>query len=179
MRNLLFFLVIFLFSSSVIADCGRLKAGDNYENLNSILDCLEAKRPKLAPLVNHESIFIAGEYKDKNDKRYLLSQNGIVDTNREVWSLQRSDNEFRLSWMTGPPIGHPQIGKLEIAPKLPEGFIYGVVVNGVSSAWSYGGLIAVRPEGNTLAIWSYHNSSSNYLYPRDDFLLTKIDKPNN
>jgi len=157
-----------------------LKAGDNYENLNSILDCLEAKRPKLAPLLNHESIFIAGEYKDKNDKRYLLSQNGIVDTNREVWSLQRSNDGFRLSWMTGPAIGHPQIGKLEITPNLPEGFIYGVVVNGngMTYEWSRGGLIAVRPERNMLAIWSYHYSGSTYLYPRDDFLLTKIEKPN-
>ena len=96
MNRLLLSCIILLFSSSLAADCGRLKAGDNYENLNNILDCLEAKRPKPAPL-NRESIFTPGEYKNSNDQRYLLSQNGIVDKNREVWTLQKSDNKFRAS----------------------------------------------------------------------------------
>ena len=96
MNKALFLLVILSFFSGAAADCGRLKAGDNYENLNNILDCLEAKRPKPAPL-NRESIFTPGEYKNSNDQRYLLSQNGIVDKNREVWTLQKSDNKFRAS----------------------------------------------------------------------------------
>lgn len=178
MNRLLFLSMIFSFSTSFAADCGRLKAGDNYENLNAILDCLEAKHSTLAPS-NHESVFVPGEYKSSTDKRYWLSQNGIVDKNREVWTLQRSDNKFRASWMTGPATGHPQIGKLEIAPKLHEGFIYGVVVNGEAMSsynWTSGGLIAVRLEKDTLTIWSYHNSNTSYIYPVDSFVLTKAEE---
>ncbi|MGB4876776.1 MAG: hypothetical protein WBQ93_15150 [Candidatus Competibacter sp.] len=78
--------------------------------------------------------------------------------------------------MTGPSIGHPQIGKLEIAPKLPEGFTYGVMVNDFSYLWHEGGLIAVKPENNSITVWSYHKGSNSYLYPVDNFVLTKVEE---
>ena len=177
MKNFLFFLVIFSFSSNIAADCNRLKSGDNYENLNAILDCIEAIKPKQS-LSDTASEFIAGEYIAGDKYRYLLSNNGLVDGNRTVWALKGIRGEyFMAAWITGSAIGHPQIGNLSIASKLPNNFSYGVMTAnaGMSSTWQDGGLIAVKQEGDSLTIWSYHKGSTNYIYPTNSFVITRSE----
>ncbi|MBK8899033.1 MAG: hypothetical protein IPN66_17895 [Candidatus Competibacteraceae bacterium] len=181
MNRLLLSCIILLFSSSLAADCGRLKAGDNYENLNAILDCIETK-PSKSPLLNNGVTFLPGEYTDSNGYQYLLSGGGIIGEDRTTWNIRIiKGSDFDASWTTGPAIGHPQIGALSVASKLPKGLSYGVMGKVNRSYWKQGGLIAVTQAGDSITVWAYHEDKSplvNLEYAVNNLVLTQAKATN-
>lgn len=177
-RPVLFLMIFFLCSSSVAAECGRLKADDSYENLNAILDCIETKSAKPS-LLNNGVTFIPGEYTDSSGYRYLLSGGGVIGEDRTTWSVRIiKGSDFDASWTTGPAVGHPQIGALSIASKLPKGLSYGVMGKVIHSHWQRGGLIAATQAGDSITIWAYHKDESplvNLEYAANNLVLTRIN----
>jgi len=85
----------------------------------------------------------------------LVSGGGTIGDDRTTWSIRagRGVPAFDASWTTGPASGHPQIGALSIASKLPKGLSYGVMGNELRSDWQQGGLIAVTQAGDSVTIW--------------------------
>ncbi|MBL8258309.1 MAG: hypothetical protein JNM60_00640 [Candidatus Competibacteraceae bacterium] len=183
MHRLLFLIIFASFSSSLAANCGRLKADDNYENLNAILDCLDTKSPK-SSLLNNGITFVPGVYADSKGYKYLVSGGGTIGDDRTTWSIraERGAPAFDASWTTGPASGHPQIGALGIASKLPKGLSYGVMGNESHSDWKQGGLIAVTQAGDSVTIWAYHEDKHplvNLEYSVNSLVLTKTKEPAN
>lgn len=171
-------LMIVLFSTGVYAECDRLTLDDNYEDINSILDCIEARIPERA-ILNDGAVFIPGDYIDSEGIHYLVSSGGNLGPDRTTWSLQsRSKSRiFNAGWTTGPAVGHPQIGGMDVASKLPKNVSYGVIGKETYQGWKQGGLIGVTQSGDSITIWAYHldkTSTPILTHAVNSLVLTRV-----
>lgn len=67
--------------------------------------------------------FIAGTYKDENDREYELQTPSTLSDGRLLYSLFGFG--FGLHFITGSPINHPDIGTEDIVTSLNETYAYG------------------------------------------------------
>ncbi len=179
----LIFMTFLLIAHNVIADCGRLTKDSRYDDLNAILDCIENRIPN-STILNNGAQFIIGNYMDSNGIEYLVSGGGVISDKRTTWSLRTTTKHkvFDVAWTTGPAIGHPQIGSLSIAPKLPKEISYGVLGAESFSGWRQGGLVAVTQAGDSITIWAYHEDKlvfTNVEHATNSLVLTRIKAPTN
>jgi hypothetical protein len=180
MKRFIVLIITLLVSKHLLADCGRLTKDDTYQQLNAIFDCIEVRLPKCATL-NNGADFIKGNYEDSTGGKYLVSGGGVIGDSRTTWTLRstKSPRQFDVAWTTGPAIGHPQIGSLSIAPKLPKNLSYGVIGKNSHSGWRQGGLVALTQAGDSITVWAYHEGDKNTEHAVNNLVLTRINIADN
>jgi hypothetical protein len=109
--------------------------------------------------------FIAGTYKGTEGNTYILSGPAHVGGTRTAWALVCSECRATMSWATGSPLGHPDIGARPISAELPGGFSYGVFGQESEHQTEFrspryyrsGQLISARQVGKSLTVYLFND----------------------
>jgi len=111
--------------------------------------------------------FIAGTYKGTRGNTYTLSGPAHVGGTRTAWALVCNECRATMSWTTGSPIDHPDIGSRAISAELPGGFSYGVVGQRSSisdefnnNLYRIGRLIGARQVGKSLTVYLFNDGGT-------------------
>jgi len=79
-------------------DCGRLETGDNFDDINKILDCIESKISG-ASFVTATNVEVYSEEKEPND---LIGNANIITLGTTVNGKIKKGNEFDIFRFTAP-----------------------------------------------------------------------------
>jgi hypothetical protein len=130
---------------------------------------------------------IPGRYVDQSGNEYSLEGPSLVLNNRSTFTLRRLRYAFSAQIITGPAAGHPDIGRREIVPFLPNTYIYGKILDSSNARYSIVGLdwdanelIGFRQQGNQLVISLFSQgpnedgASTDFAEPLVSGLLTRV-----
>lgn len=107
--------------------------------------------------------YIAGVYTTPGGKRRFTLSGPTKLGDREKWTLTSDDEEVDLSWITGPPKGHPMLLGTKLADDLSSAYDYGKLgktSNIASKWWTQGRLIGITSSSDGLTISRFHNDPS-------------------
>lgn len=122
-----------------------------------------------------------GAYLDQQNCEYSFEGPSQFADGRELYTLRGSDgNPFSAQIVTGPAVGHPDIGVRDIAPELTETYQYGIVLNqgqpncSLDHSWLTTRIIGLRQAGSSLTVSLFTDSSGDHPAPVDGATLTPV-----
>lgn len=110
-----------------------------------------------------------------SDGRSFFSIRGLTSTISGC-----NPSAFSSQFVTGPAVGHPDIGLRDVAPNLNESWAYGVVGGTMTSTtttfsdWPANGLVGIRQNGDQLTISLFDLNGGDTIEPQRSSILTRI-----
>jgi hypothetical protein len=133
-----------------------------------------------------------GGYRTQQGVCYLLEGPSIIDANRSLYTIRGvgrdfsvncngSGERFTASIVSGPAIGHPDIGNREIVSSLMDNYVYGIISGGgglspaiINIGWEQNELIGLRQSGDQLIIGLFSDNGADFKDPVETAILTKV-----
>jgi hypothetical protein len=134
---------------------------------------------KISPPLNSLN-YIPGTYKDTSGSEYTLQEPSYLSGGRLLYTLFKSG--FSLQFVSGSPVGNPDIAHREIINSLNDTYSYGLIIDqtccGVfgdtDKLWLENQLIGVRQNNNNLQITLFTEGSEDFNYQIAGAVLTRV-----
>lgn len=128
----------------------------------------------------------SGRYVDTSSRCYRIDGPSLLDDGRSFYSIRAGgegcagNTGFSANFVTGPAVGHPDIGGRTVAANLNNSWVYGIVSNitSFSSAflgWPANGLIGVRQNGDQISFALFDLNGGDTLEPQQSSVLSRVD----
>lgn len=133
-----------------------------------------------------------GLYKNQVGTCYLLEGPSMIDANRSLYTIRGVNRDFSAncggldrftaSVVSGPAIGHPDIGSREIVSSLVNNYVYGFIsendaaggTGSITPNWQQNELIGLRQSGDQLIIGLFSDNGADFKDPVETAILTKV-----
>jgi len=133
----------------------------------------------------------SGLYQETLGSRcYRVDGPSLISDGRSFFSIRGltssisgcGGSSFSSQFVTGPAVGHPDIGLRDIAPNLNESWAYGVVGGTMTGSpgsttfnnWPANGLVGIRQNGDQLTISLFDLNGGDTIEPQQSSILTRI-----
>jgi len=128
----------------------------------------------------------SGRYEDVSGWCYRIDGPSLLDDGRSFYSIRAggegcgNNNRFSANFVTGPAVGHPDIGGRTVAASLNNTWVYGIVSNTTNStsaflSWPANGLIGVRQNGDQISFALFDLNGGDTLEPQKTSVLSRVD----
>lgn len=163
-------------------------AGFTFEQIQSVA---------ISPPVAEAANIIPGIYRTQAGTCYILEGPTILNVNRSLYTIRGVNStsslgcndaldQFAAQIVSGTATDHPDIGNREIAPNLPNTYVYGFISADASFGqiigleWDQNELIGLRQSGNQLIIGLFSEGEDingniiDFIDPRITAILTNV-----
>lgn len=131
-------------------------------NIKSLAQTPGGRSPVSPGSVSLSGKYTAGVYTSPDGKKQFKLSGPTKLGDREKWTLNSDDGTIDLSWITGPPNGHPTLLGTKLMNELSAAYDYGRVGKQATidnNWWIAGHLIGATPSSDGLTVSRFHNSS--------------------
>ncbi|ADJ28270.1 hypothetical protein [Nitrosococcus watsonii] len=125
---------------------------------------------------------VPGRYVDQTKRCIYNLEGPTLIQDRWLYTLKGEGNSFSAQIISGPAVGHPDIGEREIAAFLPSTYVWGMVITEIYSycgaiwnSWEHGNIVGLRRNGNNLSIGLFSDGEDDFTTPLASDSLTLIE----